>query len=115
MLTVVDHVAYDNGAAPGANTGIVNAYRGSAITPKYARSKLSISIVLATASIVNLSKTTSGTEVLIEMNGNSAIPALQMYWYEFPISNASTYDVEVETDGIIRQLFIQETPYGMTS
>ena len=94
-----------NQAAPGADTNILT----TAITPQYFGA-LRITIVLATASVVNYTEARSGTTFTCGLNSSVALNAGDAYTFVFDCSPSSTYNFQVETNGIIRLLKVSEIP-----
>lgn len=106
-----------NRSAPGANVGIVSG--GFKVSP--CCSMLRITLVLATTSVVNLTITDGSQARAIGVNGNTAITAETWWTGVVPVRNNTTgagvngtslteftYNIEVETDGAIWLLWVDE-------
>ena len=103
-----------NISAPGANTGIVNAETSSALNVRDGR--LRITIALTTSSVVNVTCTDGSTTHKWGLNSSSALNAADLYSFELGCSRLSgatllSWDVEIETDGVI-ELLVIENPVG---
>lgn len=98
-------------AAPGANTNILS----TSLTPSMG-GYFQVFIVVATGSVFNMTETRSGTTYTVGMNKSTALVAGDGYTFTFPVSTSSTYNFQVETDGIIRILRVMEVsdPAGLT-
>lgn len=98
------------GAAPGANTDIITDF-----TPK-SDAILEVTVSLTTSSVLNLVYTDGTTEYADGLNGNTALTAGALYTFEVdaPASDqggdALTYNFQVETDSVIRCLYVREVP-----
>jgi hypothetical protein len=97
-------------SAPGANTNIL----GTSLTPTYG-GYFQVFVVLATGSVFNMTETRSSTTYTVGLNKSTALVAGDGYVFSFPVSASSTYNFQVETDGVIRILRVMETssPIGM--
>ena len=105
-----------NLAAPGANTDILAAE----LTPNHEGSYFRVTVVLATASVFNHVITDStGTPVTFTngLNSSVALAAGDEYVFEFAAPKTTTagtntspltHNFQVETDGIIRLLVVDE-------
>lgn len=107
--------------APGANTAIITTgvtnilttrTTLTAITPTVSAS-LYIAVVLATASIFNITHTYSGTKNTYGMEQSQALSAGDAFFWTWPVFPGSTYNFEVETNGIISMLFVGELQAGV--
>ena len=96
-------------SAPGANTNIFS----TSITPVYNASAFRVTISLTTASVVNLRVTDGTTAYDLGLNQSVALNAGDLYVFNFGVSNSLTYNFRVETDGVIRMLFVDEVPQGV--
>ena len=117
-------LAYFNRAAPGANEDIIasgqtNLVTGATTMTSFQPSVdgyMAISIALATASVVNLTETYSGTTNTYGLERSATIAVLDLYgWSLIPVSVACTYNIRVETDSVISRLFIAELQNGVCS
>ncbi len=97
-------------AAPGANTNILS----TSLTPTYG-GYFQVFVVLATGSVFNMTETRSSTTYTVGLNKSTALVSGDGYVFSFPVSTSSTYNFQVETDGIIRILRVIEAsnPVGM--
>ena len=97
-------------AAPGANANILTV----GLTPKMATGIWRISVVLAVASVFNMTETDGTTAYTHGLNSSSALNAGDMYTFDVPhmgkptSGTTFTYNFQVETDGIIRRLTVSE-------
>lgn len=91
-------------AAPGANADIL----ASALTPKQA-GWFAGHIVLAVGSIVNYTVSDGSTLYTVGLNSSTAVAAGDSLPFAFPVHPARSYNFQVETDGIIRELVVYET------
>lgn len=107
-LTPIMRADRFNDAAPGANTDILAAD----ITPSYGAT-LAIGVRLATASVFNLIETRDGVDVVIGMNLSVALQAGDGYTFLWPCSPESSYNFQVETNGVISILRVHEMPAGV--
>lgn len=99
--------------APGANTNILTA----SITFSPNASLCRLYVVLATASVMNYYVTDGTTAYTVGINNSVALPAGDGQLFYFPVSRTDdgtstgtllTYNFRVETDGIIRQIIVDE-------
>ncbi len=95
-----------NRTAPGANTNILAA----SFTPRQS-AVLRITVVLATASVFNITETVSGVTNTYGLNRSVALTAGDAETFTFGASPAASYNFQVENDGIIRKLHVDEV-YG---
>lgn len=98
-----------NQSAPGANTNILS----TALTPIRNDSVFRITVCLATASVLNTTVTSSGTTKTIGLNASSALQAGDMYTFSFGVRSTYTYNFQVETDGVINLLLVEEVVGGV--
>lgn len=103
-------------AAPGANAGIISG----GFTPTVG-SAIRVTVSLATASVFNVTVTPSGGAKRTHgLNSSVALAANDLYSFTFGASPADadgtalSYNFEVETDGIIRYLVVEEAQLGVT-
>ena len=89
-----------NGSAPGANTDILS----SAISPKAGCVKARLTVALTTGSVLNVTATDGTTTHVWGLNASAALQAADLYDFEFGTDPALSYNVQVETDGVIEQL-----------
>jgi hypothetical protein len=108
------YIAVDQ-AAPGANTAIISG----GLIPKMGGA-FRISVVLATASVFNVTVTpAAGTQRTHGLNQSTALNAGDLYTFCFGVatvdqnSAALTYNFEVETNSIIRYLLVEEVSGGV--
>jgi len=98
-----------NIAAPGANANIF----ATTITPSYPVSALRVTVVLAVAAVLNFTVTNSGTTFTCGLNQSLALNSGDAYTFVFGVNGSNTYNFQVETDGIIRVLQVDEVPEGV--
>lgn len=115
---------YFNRSAPGANTdiianGITNILNGATTATSYTPSVdcyIAVSIVVATASVVNMTETYSGTTFTYGLERSATVSSGDLFgWSLIPVFTACTYNFQVETDSIIRRLAIVELQSGVAS
>ena len=94
-----------NVSAPGANTDILSA----AITPVY-YGAFRITVSLTTGSVFNYTEARSGTTFTHGINSSVALNAGDAYIFNVDVSPLSTYNFQVETNSVIRQLKVSEIP-----
>ena len=92
-----------NIAAPGANTNILT----NSITPTMGGFFV-VSITLSTGSIVNVTETQGSTTLTNGLNKSNALNVGDKYCFTFPVSSATAYNFQVETNSIIRELIVVE-------
>lgn len=97
-----------NVAAPGPNTNILT----TAITPRM-DGVMRLTIVLATASVFNVTITNSGTTFTCGLNSSTSLNAGDLYFFSFGMNSANTYNFQVETNGIINILQVEECYVGV--
>ena len=95
-------------AAPGANADILT----TAVTPTYGCA-LRVTVVLATASVFNVTVTRSGTTYTCGLNESVALTAGDMYTFTFGASTSNAYNFRVETNGVINVLQVDEVSSGV--
>lgn len=118
-------LAYFNRAAPGANTDIISTSITNLVTQAATATSyftpsvdgyMAISIALATASVVNLTETYSGTTNTYGLERSSTVSLLDLFgWSLIPVSTQCRYNLQVETNSIISRLFIAELQSGVCS
>ncbi len=101
------------GAAPGINTNILST--GVQVSPS--ASAIRVTVVLATSSVFNFTVTDGTTAYTVGLNASAALNAGDAYTFVFGARryksqpNGSvelTYNFQVETDGVINLLFVEE-------
>lgn len=108
-------------AAPGANTNIIPTSHqiASVAGIRFSRrsSRCRVFVSLTTGSVFNYTVTNGTTAYTIGLNASAALNAGDSYEWEFSVGatddgtetgNALTYNFQVETDGVIRQLIVTE-------
>ena len=91
-------------AVPGANTGITGGVQAI-----LGRGAMRIWISVETASVVNVTITDlTPTTKTIGLNMSVALQASDLYVFDTPSFANFTYDVEVETNGVIALLKMEE-------
>jgi len=99
-------------AAPGANTGVTG---GITFGPK--ASACRVTVALTTSSVLNLTCTDGSTTHKWGLKESGALNAADIYTFTFAVRKTAdglkggtglTYDLEVETDGVIEVLMIEE-------
>lgn len=105
-----------NGSAPGANTNIL----ATGVKVSGHASAIRLTVVLATSSVFNYTVTDGTTAFTVGLNSSAALNAGDAYTFTFdarryksqPYTDGTTaeltYNFQVETDGVIRQLFVTE-------
>lgn len=103
---------YFNLSAPGADTAAFTA-----ISPIFDQSEFRFTIALTTSSVVNVTGYNGTTTHKWGLNSSSALNAADLYTFIVPVfktdqsDNAMVYSVEVETDGVIEFLCVDERRY----
>ena len=106
-----------NIAAPGANTDIIASPAN--LTPQYNTSVFRLTIALTTASVLNMRVTDGTTAFVNGLNNSVALAAGDLYTFTFGVRRSSddgvalAYNFQVETDSVIRVLFVDEVPSGV--
>lgn len=90
-------------AAPGANTNILS----TSLTPKMS-CRMRIYITLATASVVNYTETVAGVTQTIGLNESVPLSAGDEHIFDHAASPDASYNYQVETNGIITKLKVEE-------
>lgn len=107
-----------NGSAPGANTGIVSGGMTFSESAGAAR----VTIALTTSSVVNVTCTDGSTTHKWGLNASGALNTGDLYTFSFGVSASDdgtsdgtglTYNLEVETDGVIEILLVDEIKGGV--
>lgn len=98
-----------NVPAPGANTNIL----ATSLTPKQGVAAFRVTVVLATGSVFNLRTTDGTTAFTSHFNGGVALAAASVYTFTFGVTSGLTYNFQVETDGVIRLLQVDEVTAGV--
>lgn len=101
-----------NVSAPGVNTNIL----ATGLTPIYPKSigvgneasVFRVTVVLATGSVFNYTVTNGTTAFTVGLNASAALNAGDEYVFDIPVHSTYTYNFQVETDGVIRILWVQE-------
>lgn len=99
-----------NGSAPGANAGIL----GTAIRPGENASAFRVSVALTTSSVFNVTCYDGSTTHKWGLNESGALNAADLYTFTFGVRNTKdgttslVYNFEVETDGVIEYLVVEE-------
>lgn len=94
-------------AAPGANTNILS----ESITPKMGGA-FRVTVVLAVASVFNVRASNGSTAYTWGLNRSVALSAGDIYTFTFGVVPAESYNFQVETDGIIQKLQVDEVTSG---
>ncbi len=108
-------------AAPGANTGMVptGAQYASVAGLRFSRraARVRVFVVLTTGSVFNYHVTDGTTAYTNGLNSSTALNAGDAYEFEFDVQYSTdgsetgtrlTYNFQVETDSVIRQLIVTE-------
>ena len=102
-----------NISAPGANTDIISG--GIKFSPQAAVCR--VTVALTTSSVFNVECTDGSTTHVWGLNESGALNAGDLYTFTFAVrANATgldggsdlTYNFQVETDGVIECLFVEE-------
>lgn len=91
-------------AAPGANTNIL----ATALVPRGKASAFRLTICLTTASVLNLHTTDGTTAYVNGLNASNALNAGDVYTFTFSVDDAISYNFQIETDGVVRFLIVDE-------
>ena len=92
-----------NVSAPGADTNILT----TSLTPTYG-GWFQIFVVLGTSSIFNMTETRGATTFTIGLNNSVALDSGDGCSFTVPVLTTSSYNFQVETNGIIRILKVLE-------
>lgn len=98
LVAVVDLAAV---GAPGANTNIP----GATITPSFP-GYFDVEVQLATASVFKMIETHPSGSVTHKFRLGVALDAAQTFVFSIPVNSISTYNFQVETNGIITRLLV---------
>lgn len=98
-----------NRAAPGANT---NIFSGVEARTCPSDGILLITFNLATASVVNLIDSDGTTAMVIGLERSTTQSAGDGFAYSWIAKRGHQYNLQVETDGIIRQAALMLDPSG---
>ena len=94
--------------APGANTNILT----TSLTPRM-DGVMRLTIVLATASVFNVTITNGSTTYTCGLNASTSLNAGDLYFFSFGVSSLNTYNFQVETNGVINILQVEECYMGV--
>jgi len=97
-----------NVTAPGANTNILS----TSITPR-ADGVMRLTIVLAVSSVFNVTITNGGTTFTCGLNSSTTLNSGDLYFFSFGMNSSNTYNYQVETNGVIRVLQVEECYVGV--
>ena len=111
MQGKIQRISGFNLAAVGANTGVLNATYGSALTPLQG-SHFILTVALTTGSVLNVTATDGTTTHKWGLEKSTALNAADLYAWEIPVIPTLAYDFEVETDGIWEYLVVEEAYAG---
>jgi len=89
--------------APGTNTDIFTK-----ISPKDGVYSWRVTVALAVSSVFNVSATDGTTAYTWGLNASAALNAADLYAFEHAVSPGVTYSYQVETDGIVQMLTVDE-------
>ena|SRR3990167_2269979 len=95
-------------AAPGVNTNML----ATGVVPKATGSAFRVTVSLTTASVFNVHMTDGTTAYVIGLNASVALQAGDLYTFTFSADPLLTYNFQVETDGVIRTLIVDEIVGG---
>ena len=93
-----------NLAAPGADTDI----EANELIPAEGVTIFRIQFSPTVATVLNIMETRSGTTFAGGLNSSAAVGAGDVAIFDVLVSDASTYNFQIETNGIIRQLKVAE-------
>ena len=93
-----------NLAAPGANTAILT----SNLTPAEGATLIRVGVALAAGSVFNITATDGATAHKWGLNASAALQAADYYSFEVVADRTLAYNFEVETDGIIELLIVDD-------
>jgi hypothetical protein len=106
---IINRVAIHEGSAPGANTDIL----ASALTPsKAAAYRFTIQLTVSSIFNVMIGKTGNTTQTCA-LNDNGALTAGALYTFTMGVDSDQTYNFQVETDGQIDILQVDEVTGGV--
>jgi hypothetical protein len=100
------HADEFNKAAPGAATNFYTTY----LTTTGPRSRLRITCAFQNATIFNHieRKGTPAVDNVLALNGGGPLLAGAEYVFEIPVSQNTTHNFQIATNGIIRKLLVDE-------
>ncbi len=93
-----------SGSAPGANTDIL----ATDVNPEHDYTLFRVTICLATSSVFNVTTDDGTTAYTNGLNSSVALNAGDMYTFVFSTRQGIGYNFQVETDGVIRFLYVEE-------
>jgi hypothetical protein len=103
---IIVFTAHDQ-AAPGANTGIINAANSAPLTPPAGTTGLDVAVALGTSSVFNVTEKVGADTNKYGLQESATLTAGDLYaWRVEPVRPDALYDFEVETDGIISSLVV---------
>lgn len=116
---------YFNRAAPGANTDIIattitNIVTGALTTTNYYSPNVDcciiVSVALSTASVFNMTESDGTNSFTNGINSSVSLGLGDLYsWSLIPVKAGYQYNFQVETNSIIRRLFIVQLEGGTAS
>lgn len=109
MLDLLHRATVFAQAAPGANTNIL----ATALSPVYGASAFRITVLLAVASVFKARISDGTTTYDARLNTGIALTAGTLYTFTFATRSAHTYNFQVEADGVIQLLLVEEVPGGV--
>ena len=104
---IIRRASLYNLAAPGSNTNIFTA-----IGPKAGSYNWRVCVALTTSSVFNISATNGTTGHIFGLNASAALNAADIYCFEHAVDQANTYSYQIETDGIVEMLTVDELVSG---
>lgn len=105
-------------AAPGANTGIINAVNSSAHAPRF-NSYMDVYAALTVASTINVTCTDGTDTHKWGLNESLSLQSKDLYRFKVmtpardQAGSQLTFDIEIESDGVVEALFIYSVRHGM--
>lgn len=93
-----------SGSAPGANTDILAAD----VEPQIRGSVFRVTVCLSTESVFNVTTTDGTTAYTNGLNSSTALNAGDVYMFAFGTREDIDYNFQVETDSVIRFLYVEE-------
>lgn len=98
-----------NIAAPGVSTNIIT----TSITPARGVYALRVTVALTVSSVFNVAATDGTTAHAWGLNASAALNAADLYSFEFsvhadPDSSSVTYNFQVESDGVVECLLVDQ-------
>jgi len=104
MTTPIDKARLFNTSAQTANSDLF----GSDIDPDFGNSNLRITIALKGASIVNVKEDNGSDTVNYDLNSGATLDADELYVFDVPVRDTSTYNVQLESSVGIKVLNVSE-------